>query len=104
MFERIVVRQATNAKGGFDLGILAEMILFYGQVHLLLDRGKLTGLCKEIGLATIFRLLRSGHVRATYIYDLPVIMTKNSGRALHTPTQIQMGSKDPKRGWSAEEQ
>jgi len=66
MFESIVIREV-NRRGSIDLGLLAEVILFYGQVHLLIDRSMLTGLTKELGSKTILRMLRSGYVRGTYI-------------------------------------
>lgn len=105
MFENIVVRSAARGDRGFDIGLLAEVIFFYGQVHLLINRGTLEGLVKSIGPSTILRMLRSGYVRASYIKDLPVIHGEGpSHRRLYMPTQIQFGPKDAKHGngWSSE--
>ncbi len=95
MFERIVIRSAVNADGKLDAGKLAEAILYYGQVHLLLNYGMLRQVCQTIGAPILLRLLSSGYVRATFMADSEAIATTSAGsRNMHTFIQIQNARKD----------
>ena len=44
MFDNIVVYRNSNSGQLIDLGMLAEALLFYDRVHLLLNRGTLSSL------------------------------------------------------------
>src|SRR5438105_14494696 len=101
MLEHIAVRTALDEKGRLDVGLLAEGILFYGQVHLILDRGMLGELTIEIGAATLLRLLRSGYVRATFMREMAAILTAED---MFVPSLIQMGRKERKGLASPEEE
>ena len=89
MFESIFVRGSLTDQGTLDGGLLAEVILFYGEVHLLVDRSVLTALVRDIGTANLLRMFRSGYARGSYTRDMAVIHTE-AGR-LHMPTQVQFG-------------
>ncbi|HLG46236.1 MAG TPA: hypothetical protein VKY24_08355 [Reyranella sp.] len=104
MFEKIVVRRVSNRNNEMDPGLLAEVLLFYGQVHLLLDRGMFGGLLRTVGAANLLRMLRAGYVRATYIREMPVIMTNRARWEMHSPLQIQVGGKDGKKQWGPEDE
>lgn len=106
MFESIVVRTATSDGRHLDIGLLAETIFFYGQVHLLIDRPMLGALTNNLGTGTVLRVLRSGYVRGTFIRDLPAIVSKGPPqRRLHTSSQIRLaGTKEIKKPkWAAED-
>jgi hypothetical protein len=101
MLEHIAVRTALDEKGRLDVGLLAEVILFYGQVHLILDRGMLGELTREIGVANLLRLLSSGYARATFMREMAAILTAED---MFVPTLIQMGRKERKGLASPEEE
>ena len=49
MFDNIVIfRNSQNSGPPINLGMLAEALLFYGNVHLLLNRGTLSSLWNEM--------------------------------------------------------
>jgi hypothetical protein len=50
-----------------DLGMLAEALLFYDKVHLLLNRGTLTSLLLELGADGVDRLLDRPELRVSYL-------------------------------------
>jgi hypothetical protein len=103
MFELVTIRRAVDAKGQLDAGLLAEALLFYGQVHLILDRRSLLQLLKEIGIENLLRMFRSGHARASYVQDNPGVLTQQHGpKALHWFLQIRAAGKREGDRWSAE--
>jgi hypothetical protein len=58
-----------NAQIGplIDIGMLAETLLFYGNVHLLLNRGTLSSLVTELGADGMDRLLDIPEIRISYM-------------------------------------
>lgn len=66
MFESIVIRKLPNQDRSIDAGLLAETLLFYGNVHLLLDIHSLSSLLIEVGPENLLRLIKDGFVKATY--------------------------------------
>ena len=66
MFESIIIRKLPNQDEGIDAGLLAEALLFYNSVHLLLDHGSLVRLLKTIGPDAILHLIEGGYMKATY--------------------------------------
>lgn len=65
MFEKIVLRRSDK---GLDLsaGELAEALLFYQNVHIILDYGSLSGLISQIGMPAIVSLVSRPNVSAIY--------------------------------------
>ena len=94
MFEKIVVRQASGVGRDFDAGLLAEVILFYGQVHLVIDYRVLRDMCQSLGVASVLRMLRSGYARLTFIRGSAVVITTTPGSvALHTTAVAKAGER-----------
>lgn len=104
MFELIAIRRSVNAGGQFDAGLLAEALFFYGQVHLILDGRALAQLCQEVGIENLLRLLNSGHARATYIRNSPVVYTQGRGVELHFFLQGRSGEGRGGQQFSAEDE
>jgi hypothetical protein len=70
MFDNIIIRgnksQSTN---DIDVGSFAEALLFYQNVHVVLDRGSLPNLVNSIGIDNFRLLLESGFCSATFLKD-----------------------------------
>lgn len=65
MFDRIVLRRSENGPT-LSAGELAEALLFYRNVHLILDHASLSSLAKQIGMPTILALLARPNITAVY--------------------------------------
>jgi hypothetical protein len=79
LFESITIRGGQSHQDTYiDPGTFAESLLFYQNVHLVLDRGNLVRLVKAIGIDNLRLLLDSGACSATYFCD----MTGVHGQAL----------------------
>jgi hypothetical protein len=65
LFEKIVLRRS-EVGSALTVGEIAEAILFYQNVHLVLDYGSLIGLIKKIGMPTLLSLLSRPNVSAVY--------------------------------------
>ena len=68
MFEKIVLRRSELGHE-LSLGELAEALLFYQNVHIILDRGTLITLSKSIGFNGLISLLSRPNVSAVYIEE-----------------------------------
>jgi hypothetical protein len=66
MFDSIIMRRLESSKGPFDVGQLAELLLFYGKAHLHLEDGGLIHLIRELGLDQFQTLIDDGYVEVTY--------------------------------------
>ncbi len=66
MFERITLRRSVDGPA-ITAGELAEAMLFYQSVHLVLDPGSLSELVQSVGMPTLLRCLSLPGVNATYI-------------------------------------
>jgi hypothetical protein len=75
-----------------DVGRLAELLLFYGHVTLMLNRSDLYSLVRGCGVSATFDLLNSGHVAIRYMQNGFAIRTDSTanGRVLHTPTTFRI--------------
>lgn len=68
MFDNIVIYRNISAAQPISVGMLAEAMLFYGNVHLLLNRGTLSSLLVQLGTDGIDRLLdRPDEIRLSYL-------------------------------------
>ena len=65
MFEKIVLR-CSDKGPALTAGELAEALLFYQNVHLVLDFGSLNGLISQIGMPTLVSLLTRPNISAVY--------------------------------------
>jgi hypothetical protein len=69
MFENVVIRRPYTSNRMLDVGTLAETLLFYQNVNLILERGTLLDLLRTVGVDTFLRLIDDGHLKATIIRD-----------------------------------
>jgi hypothetical protein len=77
MFEFAVLRRTGNGEEQVDIGLLAETLLFYERVHLLLDGGTLIYLIKTIGPELLLELLDRDGVSASFVRETLGTMTHN---------------------------
>ncbi|MCC4834765.1 hypothetical protein LMH66_19155 [Shewanella sp. 10N.7] len=73
MFEKVILRRSENG-AALTAGELAEALLFYQNVHIILDFGSLTGLIHQIGMPTLLSLLSRPNISAVYTEDMLTVM------------------------------
>ncbi len=78
MFEKIVLR-SSDTGGPVTAGQLAEALLFYGSVHLVLDERAVAGLVRAIGVDAFIDVLRRPDVSATYVDGMPSTISNPVG-------------------------
>lgn len=78
MFEKIVLRRS-DAGPALTVGELAEALLFYQNVHIVLDYPSLGGLISQIGMPTLLSLLSRPNVSAVYCEEILCTHTENVG-------------------------
>lgn len=77
MFERVVLRRSLDGPA-ITAGEIAEALLFYQNVHIVLDYSSLVGLIKTIGMRLILRVLSLPDVKATYIEEITGTRTEQT--------------------------
>jgi hypothetical protein len=80
VFDRIVLRRSENGSP-VSFGEIAEALVFYRHVHVILDRGTLLELLKKIGIDNFFSLLELERVSAVYIDQNLGALTQRAGLA-----------------------
>jgi hypothetical protein len=65
MFDHVVLRRAGGGQT-LSAGQIAEALLYYQKVHLVIDRGTLLGLVRQIGMSQLLRLLQRQDFSAVY--------------------------------------
>jgi hypothetical protein len=83
MFDHIVLRRADTGEA-ISAGQIAEALLYYQHVHLILDRGTLSTLAQRIGTQGILKLLQRPEISAVYNEEMLVTQTETtSGFQIH---------------------
>ncbi|WP_438393629.1 hypothetical protein [Caballeronia sp. DA-9] len=78
MFEKVVLRRAENGSL-VTVGQIAEALLYYQGVHLVLDPGTLVGLAHQIGLPRLKTLLDLPQVSAVFCDEILATVTNKVG-------------------------
>jgi len=78
MFENIVLRRSESGQT-ITAGKIAEALLYYQKVHLVLDRGTLSNLIKQIGTDWVLTLLKRPDVSAVYCEEILCTQTDKVG-------------------------
>jgi hypothetical protein len=95
MFEKIVLRNSANASG-ITPGDLAESLLFYQKVHVLLDINSVKVLLDGIGIDRLMALIRNGRITAYYAED--ILMTRNEMQGSRQVHWFDTGAISGKQG------
>jgi len=78
MFDHVVLRRADGGQA-LSAGQIAEALLIYQKVHLVIDRGTLLGLIRQIGMPQLLRLLQRQDFSAVYCEEMLGTSTDNVG-------------------------
>lgn len=78
MFEKIVLRRSEQGPV-LTIGEVAEALLFYQNVHIVLDYSTLTGFIKQIGMEQLLALLARPNVSAVYCEETLATRTDQVG-------------------------
>src|SRR5258708_39498606 len=94
MFDNIVILRTANENSLIDIGLVAESLLFYDKVHLLLTRGTLHSLLNDLGAEGFDRLLDRPEIRASF-WNQNFGTVSNTNGALRTLnfSVFEVGSK-----------
>lgn len=65
MFEKVIVRSSENG-AAITAGELAEALLYFQNVHIILDYGSVLGLVRQMGMSTLLAILNRPSVSAIY--------------------------------------
>jgi len=79
MFERVCVPPKEPEGTKFDLGLLAESLIFYREVYLVLNASSLRGLIRQLGPDLFLNLILDEYLHVRYIDHVLVALTKNQG-------------------------
>lgn len=90
MFDSIVMRRLRSKNNALDAGLLAEALLFYQNVHLLLEHGSLASLLRSIGPNNLNYLIENKLAKVTFFKNsLGVYTNTLNGLPTHDFTTFQ---------------
>lgn len=105
MFERAIYRRSDQQSGfHVDAGQIAEAILYYGEVELLLDHANLGQLLDAIGHDALVRLVQLPSVKATLVSDNLATATTMQGFQSHSFVIFSLASDNPRRSQLSKEE
>jgi hypothetical protein len=84
MFDRICISPLAPEGTRFDLGLLAEALIFYSKVSLILGRHSLKGLLEQIGPELLLDLIADGFIDIRYVDQIVCAITTGKG----TPIEL----------------
>jgi hypothetical protein len=97
VFERIVLRQSEQG-APISFGEIAEALVFYRRVHVVLERGTILELLKKIGPSNFFRLIELERVSVVYIEEHLGTLSQRVGLAdNYNFVAISLAGKEPRR-------
>ncbi len=87
MFESIIIRNQSTygSQPSIDLGFLAEALIFYQKVIIVVQSNTLTELVEGVGPDTLLELLKQDFVTIKYLDKRPAIHTRGE---VHTPLMV----------------
>lgn len=98
MFESVVLRRPLFGDKQLDPGLLAEVLLFYQNVYLILDHGSLISIAHAIGAEVLLKLIEDGHVKASFMrQSMGTATSQSSGIPCHNFINIELGGKKKKK-------
>jgi len=105
MFESVVLRRPVFGDKRLDPGLLAEVLLFYQNVYLILDHGSLISIVNAIGAEALLKLIEDGHVKASFVREnMGTTTAAPLGIPFHRFVAYQLrGKKKKKRIFSKQE-
>ena len=91
MFNQITIHRGLS-NSNFDIGSLAETMVFYKDILLLMDRGSLNSLIDAIGQETVIRLADEFGIKFSYHREMFATLTNTTNNVrTHNFTDIKVG-------------
>lgn len=92
MFEKVVIHRSVEGPA-VSIGDIAEALLFYQSVHLVLDYASLSGLIDAIDMVGVLSLLARDNVSAVYVEEMLATHTRTAtnGQEFHGFCAITVG-------------
>jgi hypothetical protein len=84
MFESICIPPTYPKGTQFDLGLLAESLIFYNEVLLIVQASSLRGLVRQFNPSTILRFLEHGRLKIKYVDHILGVMARNENTPFAT--------------------
>ncbi len=81
MFESICLHNPQPVGAAFDLGILAEAMVFYRRVRIMAGPAELVSLMRICGPDSLCAALESGFIEIAYLENHLGVSTTNAGQA-----------------------
>lgn len=78
MFQNIVLRSSSK-NGPVTAGELAEALLYYQSVHVILDRPSFFSLARGVGINELAELIKDGHISASFSPEMLGAYSQASG-------------------------
>jgi hypothetical protein len=82
MFESIVLNRSIDGPS-LTIGEIAEALLFYQNVHIVMDTSTLLGLIRAIGLHNVIKLIAHPDIKTTYIEEFLGVYSDNEPTVPH---------------------
>jgi hypothetical protein len=102
MFDSVTFRRSeTSPQGLFDIGALAETLLFYQQANLLLDMSNVTHLLTSIGPSTTQRLISQPCIRPLVVWENLGVKTDHGALQIHDFVQFQLSGTKETRSFNS---
>src|SRR4030095_10693820 len=79
MFDRICISPLAPEGTRFDLGLLAESLIFYSKVSLILGRNSLRGFLEQIGPDLLLELITEDYIEIRYVDHILGAITAGKG-------------------------
>jgi len=83
VFKRILVHKPAKSNQQVDLGLVAETLLFYQHMDLILDYGSLQGFVASIGMDNLVTLLERPEVTITFMGNAAGVHSQRKGLLEH---------------------
>jgi hypothetical protein len=82
MFDRICISPLAPEGTRFDLGLLAESLIFYSKVSLILGRNSLRGFLEQIGPDLLLELITEDYIDVRYVDHILGAITAGKGTSV----------------------
>lgn len=90
MFESILVRRPSITDGTLDAGLLAEILLFYQNVRLVVDRASIPFIVDSVGIDNFTSLVDDDWIKCSYRSQIVGIYSWSPrGVEIHSASEIQ---------------
>jgi hypothetical protein len=97
VFNQITIHRGLTGNR-FDLGLLAESLLFYDDILLLLDRGSLQSMLENLDPETILRLIDEFKLKLSYHREMFATLTRTiNGISVNNFTDILVGGRPERK-------